>query len=277
MKVIAKKRTKIATGTLKPSNLWCCQYWQVMKDVKEIRIVKYLPSNLKIDIYWDPTVEETGNVMAYKAGQVLYICIQGHNFVHANEDSSWMFSKLDYIQRIEGLELLNTSKVKTFKGAFMQCGFDEPSFSIVGMDKWDVSNVNDMSYMFSYAGYQAENWNIGDLSHWNTKSVQNMQGMFRYSGVNAKTWYIGNLRDWDVSNVTDMSDMFLQAGKRATKWFVGNLSSWNTSNVTSMSWMFADAALRAEYFDVGRLDHWDVSNVKTFRNFFRVQREPQWE
>ena len=262
---------------------------------------------------WDIGEKQNGNVMAYLStnadDSTMYdLHIQSDEQLYANEDMSYWFYKLEAVDSINGIELLDTSNVTDMSRMFENCWTQSTNDLILNLSSWDTSKVNSMYQMFSGIGYNAENveldlsnWDTGKvtdmsnmfagnrdnyytykyslganatslvlkgLDNWDTSNVENMQGLFYGLGYGATTWNIGNLSNWNTSKATDMSKMFNFAGYTATTFNPGDLSGWDTGNVTNMSLMFCAAGRMSKTFDVGNVGNWNVSKVIDISGMF---------
>ena len=127
------------------------------------------------------------------------------------------------LKQIEGLEYLNTSKVKDMGYMFSGC----EALTSLNLQNFNTQKVTDMSWMF---------WGCSaltslDLKHFNTQNVTNMEGMF--SVCSALTSL--DLQHFNTQNVTNMGYMFSGCEALTTL----NLQNFNTQKVTDMSWMFS--------------------------------------
>ena len=133
------------------------------------------------------------------------------------------FCELNLLERIEGLEHLNTSQVTDMGGMFSGC----KSLTALDLSSFDTSQVGDMGSLFSGCGSLTSL----DLSSFNTSKVTKMGGMF--SGCESLTSL--DLSSFDTSQVTDMWGMFYSCKSLTAL----DLSSFDTSNVTDMRGMFS--------------------------------------
>ena len=85
------------------------------------------------------------------------------------DDFSYLFSRLEEVKHIIGLEDWDVSNVKNMVCMF--CGCEKFNSDL---SNWDVSNVRGMEYMF----YNCYNFN-SDLSNWSVSKVENMEDMFK--------------------------------------------------------------------------------------------------
>ena len=143
--------------------------------------------------------------------------------VIANQDSHGLFSYLEKLETIQGLENLDTSQVTNMSWMFAFC----ESLTSLDVSHFDTSKVTNMDRMFS----DCDKLTSLNLSHLDTSQVTNMFGMFE----NCKNLTSLDLSNFDTSQVTDMPEMFMSC------WNLTNLdlSNFDTSQVTDMSWMFA--------------------------------------
>ncbi|MGL5900010.1 MAG: BspA family leucine-rich repeat surface protein, partial [Lactobacillaceae bacterium] len=116
--------------------------------------------------------------------------------VKANSNSSYLFSDLNNVTEIIGLENLDTINVTNMSDMFRQCS----NLTNLDLSKFDTSNVTNMSDMF----LGCSNLTNLDLSKFDTSNVTNMSYMFLGSSNLANL----DLNKFDTSNVTNMSDMF---------------------------------------------------------------------
>ena len=194
--------------------------------------------------------------------------------VKANQDSSYLFAGLYHLQKIVGLDNLDTVNVTNMSGMFLGCYkltsldvshfntanvtdmsdmfVDCTSLTSLDVSNFNTANVTNMSWMFT----NCENLTSLDVSHFNTANVTDMSGMFSYrlgiknldlshfntSNVTDMSYMFVknvileslNISNFDTTNVTNMSCMFLGCSKLNSL----DLSKFNTDNVTDMSYMF---------------------------------------
>lgn len=239
MKVkVHKKNESLKRSTvyhLKPKNKWREPIVDILEDtITEVHFVRQLPENAKkAKMKWCPTIEEDDGVTAIvTVNDILYVVI-GNNTLYANQNSRGMFQMLEYVTIIDGLELINTSKVENFEFAFGSVGEKAKTLSLCGLCDWDTSSATNMAEMFYNTGAYASQCYIGDLSNWNVSNVENMYGMFCYAAKSLKTsdgaigghLIIGNIGKWDVSKVKNMTEMFYDTSVNLC--YGLDLSKWN--------------------------------------------------
>ena len=236
---------------------------------------------------WDIGVNKIGDVMSYlvtnEEDNTMYdLHIQSNKQLYANKDMSYWFSGMQYVESIEGLELINTSKTTDMSSMFLNCWTQATNDLNLDLSSWDTSNVKRIESMFAGFGYNVKNVDL-NLSNWDTSNVTDMSGFFEgylrtqyggnvsssYSlGANANSLMIRGLSDWDTGKVTNMNNMFFGLGYRATTWNIGNLSNWDVSNVTDMGSMFREAGENATTWNIGDLSNWNTSNLTIVNRMF---------
>lgn len=148
----------------------------------------------------------------------------------APTSTAYWFCGCAALERVEGLERLDTSGVTDMTGMFWRCnalesldlsGFDTANVtSIKGMfnqcaalkeldlSGFDTAAITDMSYLF----YRCEALERVDLTGLDTARVRDMKGMFNRCG-SLKTLDISS---FETAQVTDMSYLFCYCGALTT-------------------------------------------------------------
>lgn len=134
----------------------------------------------------------------------------------------WFFS-CKKLKNIEGIEFLNTEKVKDMRGMFYECICLEN----LDLSKFDTKMVTNMRNMF----YNCQKLKTLDLSSFETDMVTNMESMF-YNCILLNTLKLTN--KFNTQKVEDMCSMFNSCKELKTI----NLSGFDTQNVEDMSYMF---------------------------------------
>lgn len=114
----------------------------------------------------------------------------------ANQNSSGLFSGLENLNSISGLENLDTSNVTDMSGMFEDCC----QLTNLDLSHFNTENVTDMSGMFM----SCYNLSKVNLSSFNTKNVIYMFGMFSY---NLKLKEL-DLSNFETPNLRDIDSMF---------------------------------------------------------------------
>ena len=132
------------------------------------------------------------------------------------------FYGLKNLEKITGLEYLNTEKVTNMCNMFAGCS----SLTSLDVTHFNTANVTNMSRMFS----GCSSLTSLDVTHFNTAKVTDMIYMF----YNCKALTSLDVTKFNTANVTDMSYMF----KDCTNLAKLDVTHFNTAKVTDMSYMF---------------------------------------
>ena len=135
-----------------------------------------------------------------------------------------LFSGFVSLERIVGLEYLNTSEVMNMECMFFDCR-NLKNLDLRGLD---TSKVKNMQHMF----YGCKNLTDIDVSNFNTSSVKYMDNMFGF----CKSLISLNLRNFDTSEIVDMHSMFHCCEKLKA---INTGYKWDLSNVRNSESMFA--------------------------------------
>ena len=159
------------------------------------------------------------------------------------------FYELNLLERIEGLEHLNTSQVTSMGWMFKGCG----SLTSLDLSRFDTSKVTSMSGLF---------WGCGsltslDLSRFDTSQVTDMEEMF--SGCESLTAL--DLSSFDTSEVSYMRGMFYSCESLTT---IYCNSSW--SDRLSDDMFSGCNSLRGAATNVG--NSYDVSMANPETGYF---------
>lgn len=136
---------------------------------------------------------------------------------------AYWFGSCKKLENIEGIEFLNTEKVKDMRGMFYECICLEN----LDLSKFDTKKVTNMRNMF----YNCQKLKNLDLSSFETAMVTNMESMF-YNCILLNTLKLTN--KFNTQKVEDMCSMFNSCKELKTI----NLSGFDTQNVEDMSYMF---------------------------------------
>ncbi len=136
---------------------------------------------------------------------------------------AYWFGSCKKLKNIEGIEFLNTEKVKDMRGMFYECICLEN----LDLSKFDTKKVTNMRNMF----YNCQKLKTLDLSSFETDMVTNMESMF-YNCILLNTLKLTN--KFNTQKVEDMCSMFNSCKELKTI----NLSGFDTQNVEDMSKMF---------------------------------------
>ena len=250
--------------------------------IKNFSFVDTLPSTVnqntpKANIALDGEIP----VYAYWVAndEAIYINTEADK-IYANQDSVYMFYKMQSLASLTLPDSFDTSKVTNMGGMFrdMQSltsltlpdSFDtsrvtnmrdmfynmQSLTSLTLPDSFDTSNVTDMGYMFEYM-QSLTSLTLPD--NFDTSNVTDMGCMF--DGVKALTSL--TLPDsFDTSKVTNMGNMF-SGMESLTSLTLPD--SFDTSNVTDMNFMFGSVE---SLTSLTLPDSFDTSNVTDMGNMF---------
>ena len=133
------------------------------------------------------------------------------------------FHSFFQLERIVGIENLNTSEVVNMSAMFYGC----ERLQELDVTHFDTRKVTDMSSMFS----DCHTLKTLDMRSFNTELVESMHSMF-YADYGLES--IDNLNVFRTCNVKDMAYMFWSCSGLTSL----DLSSFDTGNVTDMHLMF---------------------------------------
>ena len=163
--------------TLLPRNTWVKKYLlsEQLCRISSIELIKETKAPSWYDRCWSIDEAESGFLFAVKQGDKLCIYSRG-SCIYANEDSSMLFSFADehensWLQRIEGLDLLNTCNTKDF--SFMFSG--NAVLSSLELNEFDFSHAQTLAGMFLNCKNLKE---IGN-KQWKLPSDADTQGMYQ--------------------------------------------------------------------------------------------------
>ena len=179
-------------ATMLPENSW---YNDNPADITKITFVKEYTGSY--DDMWEAAVDGTGSIPVYVVGNDIIISANGADKIYANPNSAYMFYHTTRLT-IDGLDLLDTSKVTNMHSMFEDCR----ELTKLDVSNFDTSNVTDMSWMF----YGCSSLTSLDTSNFDTSKVTDMSSMF--SECDRLTSF--DLSNFNTKNVTNMSYMFPQ-------------------------------------------------------------------
>ena len=183
----------------------------------------------------------------------------------------WGFEKLE---RVDGLNYLNTEEVKSMSNMFWGC----KSLLTLDLSTFNTQNVTNMYAMF----YDCQRLKRLDVSSFNTQNVTDMSHVFEgcyaltsldlssfktqnvitmadmFSGCSALTKL--DVSGFDTQNVTNMSHMFGGCSALTSL----NLSNFKTQKVTNMAVMFSSCSVLTSL----DLTSFDTQNVTQMDNMF---------
>ena len=167
------------------------------------------------------------------------------------------FSIFDALKTIEGIENLNTEKVKNMSYMFYFCS----KLESLDLSKFNTANVTNMSYMF----FDCLALSTLDLLSFNTAKVENMSKMFAYCDKLTSL----DLSSFNTEKVTNMSSMF--SGWTYLKTIYVS-EDFKTDNVVDGSEMFSGCyhLQGAESYNSSQITH-TMANYKTgyFKTYYQ--------
>ena len=219
------------------------------RKIKSIQIYNTL--SLAGELAWDVSAHKDGSVLAWLTEEdpygLMHLYLAADGNIVANKNCENLFS-YDMVERIEGLQYLNTENVMNMSGMFCGCkkvqelnvsGFDTRNvidmgsmFSLcskvqkINVSGFDTRNVTDMGWMF----FQCQNVQEIDVSGFDTKYVTNMKCVF----YGCKKVQKLNVSGFDTKNVRNMSHMFYDCLNVQEI----NVGGFDTRNVIDKDLMF---------------------------------------
>ena len=210
----------------------------------------------------DYSADLDGSVLAWYDEATFTLYIGGYGKIIAGRSLAHAFAGSTDLNRITGLDMLDTSNVTDMEEMFSACGRDSKEFTLDLGDNFDTSNVTNMKMMF----YDCGSLTLDLGNKFDTSKVTNMYGMFSGCGSSSFTLNLGD--KFDTSNVTNMGYMFSHCGG-SSKAFTLNLGDkFDTSNVTHMEGMFNYCGRNSRAFALDLGDKFDTSNVTDMRGMF---------
>ena len=196
--------------------------------------------------YSDYSARGDGSVKAWMDGTELYI--GGYGKIIAGKSLAFAFMNGFKIDKITGLEMLDTSNVTDMSYMFYSCGRYSQVFTLDLGNNFDTSNVTNMSYMFYSCGNESAVFTLDLGEKFDTSNVTDMHYMFSSCGVCSQVFTLDLGDKFNTSKVTDMKEMFRSCGS-ASKLFTLNLGDkFDTSNVADMRLMFHGCGIQSSAF-----------------------------
>ena len=243
-------------------------------EITAVHFVDLADYDLTSISYSDYSARGDGSVKAWMDGTELYI--GGYGKIIAGKSLAFAFMNGFKINKITGLEMLDTSNVNDMSYMFYSCGRYSQVFTLDLGNNFDTSNVTNMSYMFYSCGNESAVFTLDLGEKFDTSNVTDMHYMFSSCGVCSQVFTLDLGDKFNTSKVTDMKEMFRSCGS-ASKLFTLNLGDkFDTSNVADMRLMFHGCGIQSSAFTTLDLSKFTVgantkldkfaygSNVKTF-------------
>lgn len=265
---------QIANFLMEISDSYEGEFWKYKEQIKTISFEENV--NVPVDVVesWDVSESKNGSIIAYIKNNIndsnyydLYIQSEGK--IYANQNSSYLFENFKYVDSINNIELLDTSKVTDMRNMFYHTGYESEVFSLDLGDNFDTSNVTNMYFMFTGMGHESEVFTLNLGNKFDTSNVTDMNNMFRETGYNS-TVFILDLGDkFDTSSVTDMGYLFRETGHESTVFTLDLGDKFDTRNVTEMNGMFHETGFKSTVFTLDLGDKFDTSKVIDMDSMFR--------
>lgn len=142
--------------------------------------------------------------------------ISGWNISHI-EDISGMFEECSYLQKIIGLDTLDTSSVKLMTDLFEGC----KNLEEIDLSKWNFNNVTDMAHMFSNCSGLKTIKGLENLNFTSLNRPAKLRSMFRRCTSLEKL----DISKWKFNKLPICKNMFSLCEKLTD---VGNIDHWKT-------------------------------------------------
>ena len=196
------------------------------------------------------SLKEYGYPSWYDNRFVIYNVVFDASFANARPTNcSFWFKDFMMLNRIEGIENLNTEQVTDMYSMFSSCS----SLTSLDVTHFNTANVTDMSEMFD----DCSKLTSLDVTNFNTVNVTKMKRMF--SGCSKLTSL--DVTKFNTANVKDMTNMFSGCSSLTSL----DVTNFNTENVTSMRNMFGNN------FGLSSLDvtNFNTKNVTNMTEMFQ--------
>lgn len=167
-----------------------------------------------------------------------------------------VFSRLDNLKYIHGLNTWDMSKATTLASMFYCC-YELNELDLTG---WDVRSVKNMLRLFSGCH---KLHTIKGLETWDTSKCTSFQEMFYYCTQLTKF----NINDWNVTSLITAFQMFVGCAKLQkqldlTKWEIGKQSNC----FRFATEMFENCR---NLITIGDISNWNLSDVENAARMFR--------
>ena len=184
------------------------------------------------------TVSNLCTLLGIKIGTIKNVIFEENFNTYTPTSLKEFFRECTGLDKITGLEYLNTAEVTDMSFMFYGC------YALASLDlsNFNTTKVENMSGMFSFC----EKLSSLVISNFNTANVTDMSNMFSYCNMLEKL----NLSNFNTAKVTDMSYMFNMCQKLTEL----NLSNFKTEKVKNMPNMFSYCNM---------LEKLDLSNFNT--------------
>ena len=194
---------------------------------------------------------------------------------HGLTTTAFMFQDLWNVNKIEGCENIDTSKVTSMKDMFCRFGQASTSlYTVPNVSYWNTSNVTDMGYMFFRYGASSNVLDkTPDVSRWDTSRVTNTRSMFEKYGGNERVFSNFDFSSWDTYNITDRAnyndmlfDCRLETITLGPKWDLKVNDVWQWCHISGWdkcAWLTnSDGYLGFNWYDEQGEEHFDIGKIQ---------------
>ena len=186
----------------------------------------------------------------FENGTIVHIVFDKSFSTYTPTSLLQFFYGLKNLEKITGMEYLNTEKVTNMYKMFANCS----SLTSLDVTHFNTAKVTNMNSMFS----RCSSLTSLDVTHFNTEKVTDMNGMFsscsKLTSLDVTNFNTANVtdmsfmfsncvaltsldvRNFNTANVTNMERMFIECSALLSL----DVRNFNTANVTDMSYMFAN-------------------------------------
>ena len=186
----------------------------------------------------------------FENGTIVHIVFDKSFSTYTPTSLLQFFYGLKNLEKITGMEYLNTEKVTNMYKMFANCS----SLTSLDVTHFNTAKVTNMNRMFS----RCSSLTSLDVTHFNTEKVTDMSGMFsscsKLTSLDVTNFNTANVtdmsfmfsncvaltsldvRNFNTANVTNMERMFIECSALLSL----DVRNFNTANVTDMSYMFAN-------------------------------------
>jgi surface protein len=201
-------------------------FWGNRENIVEITFKDVINTPQGV-VSWDVSNDQDESIIAYieeidQEPGTYHLYIQSNGLISANENSSYLFFNFEKLNKINNIDILDTSSVTDMSSMFRRCML----LSNIDFSRFDTSLVTSTFRMFE----GCSSLSVLDVSGFDMSSVVNMQSMF--NSCNNLTSI--NLTGINISNVTNMSYIFSGCHSLTSL----DLTHLDTSNVVEMGGMF---------------------------------------
>ncbi len=220
---------------------------------------------------FDVSRDEDGTVLAWVTdsdSNGKYEMTIGANGTMYASSGAYLFSSLENLNSLNGMNNISTSLVTTMYYMFYRTGYNSTTFTLDLGNKFDTSNVVNMECMFNSTGYSSPVFTLNLRDKFDTSKVTTMNNMFSYSGRNSSVYTLDLEDKFDTSKVISMNYMFREVARNGSNFTLDLGDKFDTSKVTSMSFMFYLAGYSSTVFTLDLGDKFDTSGVTNMNYMF---------